>query len=77
MLDGCLGPIVQGVPTGWSLKLDRCHSWQYLGLHVLGESPVIIFTHQNQHFSFVKAKYLDWTLTVIIRRLVFTVIIHH
>jgi hypothetical protein len=54
-----------------SLKLDGCHCWQYLGSHVLGEPPVIIFTHQNQHFSsFLRAEYVDWMLTVIIGHLV-------
>ncbi len=56
-----------------SLKLDGCHCGQYLGSHVLGEPCVIIFTHQNQHFfSFVRAEYVDWMLTIIIGCLVFT-----
>jgi hypothetical protein len=68
-----LGPLVERVLMSQSLKLDGCHCWQNLGSRVLGESPVIIFTHRNQHFfSFVRAKYVDWMLTVIIGRLVFT-----
>jgi hypothetical protein len=56
-----------------SLKLDGCRCWQYLVSRVLGEPPVIIFTHKNQHvFSFVRAEYVDLMLTVIIGRLVFT-----
>jgi len=50
-----LGPLVQHVLMSQSLKLDGCHCWQYLGSHVLGKPPVIIFTHQNQHFfSFLR-----------------------
>jgi hypothetical protein len=56
-----------------SSKLDGSHCWQYLGSSILGEPPVIIFTHQNQHFfSLLRAEYADWMLTVIIGRLVFT-----
>jgi hypothetical protein len=56
-----------------SLKLDGSHCWQYLGSRVSGEPPVIIFTHQKQHFfSFLRAEYVDWMLAVIIGRLVFT-----
>jgi hypothetical protein len=66
-----LGPLVHCVLMRQSLKLDGCHCWQYLGSHVLGEPPVIKFTHQNQHFSsFLRAEYVDWMLTVIIGRLV-------
>ncbi len=68
-----LGPLVQRVLMSQSLKLDGCHCWLYLGSRVLGEPPVIIFTHKNQHFfSFLRAEYVDWMLTVIIGRLVFT-----
>ncbi len=56
-----------------SLKLDGSHYWQYLGSSVLREPPVIIFTHQNKKkFSFLRAEYVDWMLTVIIGCLVFT-----
>jgi hypothetical protein len=56
-----------------ALKWDWSHCWQYLGSSVLGEPPVIIFTHQNQQFvSFLRAEYVDWMPTVIIGRLVFT-----
>jgi hypothetical protein len=56
-----------------ALKLDGCHCWQYLGSRVLEEPPVIIFTHQNQHFcSFLRVEYVDWMLAVIIGCLVFT-----
>jgi len=69
-----LGPLVQGVLMSQSLKLDGCDCWQYLGSRVLEEPLVIIFTHQNQHFfSFLRPEYVDWMLTVIIGRLVFTV----
>jgi len=62
-----LTPLVQCV------LVSQFYCWQYLGSHVLGEPPVIIFTHQNQHFfSFLKAEYVDSMLTVIIGRLVFT-----
>jgi hypothetical protein len=65
-----LGPLVQHVLMSQSLKLDGSHCWQYLGSRVLGEPPVIIFTHQNQlFFSFLRAEYVDW---IIIGCLVFT-----
>jgi len=68
-----LGRLVQRVLMSQSLKLDGCSCWQYLVSCVLGEPPVIIFPHQNQHFfSFVRAEYVHWMLTVIIGRLVFT-----
>jgi hypothetical protein len=68
-----LDPLVHPVLMRQSSKLDGCHCWQYLGSRVLGEPPVIIFSHQNQHFSsFLGAEYVDWMLTVIIGRLVFT-----
>ncbi len=68
-----LGPLVQRVLMSQSLKLDGSHYWQYLGSSILREPPVIIFTHQNQHFfSFLRAEYVDWMLTVIIGCLVFT-----
>jgi hypothetical protein len=68
-----LGPLVQRVLMSQSLKLDGCHCWQYLGARVLGEPPVLIFTHQNQHFfSFLRAEYVYWMLAVIIGRLVLT-----
>jgi hypothetical protein len=68
-----LGPLVQCVLMSQSLKLDGSHCWQYFCSRVLGEPPVIIFTHQNQHFfSFLRAVYVDWMLPVVIGRLVFT-----
>ncbi len=68
-----LGPLVHCVLMRQALKLDGCHCWQYLGSCVLEEPPVIIFSHQNQHFfSFLKGEYVDWMLPVIIGLLVFT-----
>jgi hypothetical protein len=68
-----LGPLVQRVLMSQSLKLDGPHCWKYLDSCVLGEPPVIIFTHQNQHFfSFLRVEYVDWMLPVITGRLVFT-----
>jgi len=67
------GPLVQRVLMTQSLKLDASHCWLYLGSHVSGEPPVIIFTHQKQHFfSFLRVEYVDWMLAVITGRLVFT-----